>query len=121
MTAAPIAVSGREYLALVTTLLQQCRLDDPTVGMWEAADLQWWWRRDQHDDPHRAQFWLDRDGEPVAAVVATDWTDRVGLDVITRANATALLDDAWTAAVAAVAGEARPVELVVREDDADAA
>jgi hypothetical protein len=31
-----------DYLDLVTGLLQRCRLADPTGGLWEAADYQWW-------------------------------------------------------------------------------
>jgi hypothetical protein len=30
---------------LVTELLQQHRLADPVGGLWEAADLQWWFTR----------------------------------------------------------------------------
>jgi hypothetical protein len=43
--------AGLEYLELATALLQRARLSDPVAGLWEAADLQWWWRRDQHADP----------------------------------------------------------------------
>ncbi len=42
--------TGHEYLALVTDLLQRQRLADPVAGLWEAADLQWWYTRDPHPD-----------------------------------------------------------------------
>ncbi len=71
-----------EYLELVTTLLQRARINDPTAGLWEAADLQWWWRRDQHRDPARQTFWLDDDDTPIAAVIFTDWNGRWGCDAI---------------------------------------
>ena len=74
--------AGRQYLELVTTLLHRVRLADPTAGEWEAADLQWWWRRDQHDDPRNATFWFDEDNEPIAAVILTDWGEGWGVDVI---------------------------------------
>jgi hypothetical protein len=34
---------GLERLNATTTVLQRARLADPLAGMWEAADLQWWW------------------------------------------------------------------------------
>ena len=39
-----VRASGLEYLALATELLQRVRLADAATGVWEAADLQWWWR-----------------------------------------------------------------------------
>jgi GNAT superfamily N-acetyltransferase len=75
------AAAGAEYLALVTGLLQRARLADPRGGVWEAADLQWWWRRDQHPDPGRQHFWFAGDA-PVAAVVITDWGGRFGCEVL---------------------------------------
>ena len=35
---------GLEYLAFATELLRRARLIDAEAGLWEAADLQWWWR-----------------------------------------------------------------------------
>lgn len=65
--------SGVEYLGLVTDLLHASREGDPLHGMWEAADFQWWWRRDQHQEPGNQIFEMDGD-RPVAAVVLTDWS-----------------------------------------------
>ncbi len=59
---------GLDYLAAVTELAQAARLAHPTAGIWEAADLQWWWRADQHEDDRRQLFFLEAD-RPVAAVV----------------------------------------------------
>jgi ribosomal protein S18 acetylase RimI-like enzyme len=73
---------GLEYLGLVTSLLQSARLANPEGGDWEAGDLQWAWRRDQHADPRGATFWLDDDDRPVAAVVFSDWGDQIGCQVL---------------------------------------
>ena len=73
---------GRDYLDAVTAVLQRRRLANPRGEVWEAADLQWWWPRDRHEEPGRAQVWFDG-GEPVAATVFTRWApDRVGCDVL---------------------------------------
>jgi hypothetical protein len=44
MTVREVRASGLEYLALAMALLHRVRLTDPVAGLWEAADLQWWWR-----------------------------------------------------------------------------
>jgi GNAT superfamily N-acetyltransferase len=80
--------AGPEYLQLITALLQRARLADDEAGLWEAGDLQWWWRRDQHADPENARFWIDDDGVPVGAVILTDWGDRWGCDVIAMPHKT---------------------------------
>src|SRR5690348_540994 len=78
--------AGLEHLALVTDLLQAARLANPTGGAWEAADFQWWWRRDQHPDPSASTFWLDDDDRPAAAVVFTDWGDRLSCELLDARN-----------------------------------
>lgn len=110
---------GRQYLDLVTALLQRVRLADATAGVWEAADLQWWWRRDQHDDPRNATFWFDDGDEPIAAVILTDWGEGWGVDVIEvpdddRFERPAL----WPHAVERMRHMAgKPIETSVRDDD----
>jgi GNAT superfamily N-acetyltransferase len=111
-------VSGVEYLALVTDLLQTARRRATHAGLWEAADLQWWWRKDQHRDPAAATFWLD-DGRPVAAVVSTDWDSYVGLDVLSvDPGSNELLDVVWPRVTQRVAELAdSPVEMLIDEAD----
>jgi RimJ/RimL family protein N-acetyltransferase len=111
-------VAGAEYLGLVTTLLQRVRLASPTGGLWEAADLQWWWRRDRHRHPERQVFWVS--GEtPVAAAVVTDWGDRRGCDLIgVDAGGSELMPQVWSRALEVVDRlRDRPVEMIVRDDD----
>jgi GNAT superfamily N-acetyltransferase len=95
-----LQASGREYLQLVTALLQRARTDNAKGVIWEAADLQWWWRRDQHPDPKRQTFWLDDDGTPVAALVFTDWNGRWGCDTINATGDQSVIRDVlWPRAV----------------------
>ena len=76
-----VRASGLEYLALVTELLQRARLADAEAGLWEAADLQWWWRTPRRSDTIDQLFWIDDEG-PVAGVVLTQWGHAWGCDPI---------------------------------------
>jgi GNAT superfamily N-acetyltransferase len=80
------ASNGDDYLRLATTLLQRMRGCSPTGGVWEAADLQWWWRQDRPTDQSAQLFWLDDQGEPVAAVLMTDFFRSVQCDVLVAAE-----------------------------------
>jgi RimJ/RimL family protein N-acetyltransferase len=73
-------LSGVHYLKAVTTLLQRIRKMHPTAGLYEAADLQWWWRTPRTTDNIPQLFWFDPEDHPVAAVIATDWGQRISLD-----------------------------------------
>lgn len=53
-----VRASGLEYLTLATELLQRTRLADPEAGLWEAADLQWWWRTPRASDTIDQVFWM---------------------------------------------------------------
>jgi GNAT superfamily N-acetyltransferase len=69
-----VRAAGLEALTLATALLQRARRADPQAGLWEAADVQWWWRRPRRSDGVGKLFWIDDDG-PVAGVLLTSWTD----------------------------------------------
>lgn len=78
-----VRAGGPAYLELVTELLQRERMTDPTAGLWEAADLQWWYTRDPHPSDEDAVFWMTGDGIPAVAAVFTRWSPtRYGCDVI---------------------------------------
>ena len=79
---------GVHYLEDVTALLQRVRSVHPTAGLWEAADLQWWWRTPRSTDNLPQVFWFDHLGRPEAAVIATDWGDGIALDPIVMPDAT---------------------------------
>ena len=78
-----VQAKGLEYLALATELLQRARLADAEAGLWEAADLQWWWRTPRRSDAIDQLFWIDDEG-PVAGVVLTEWGSGWGCDLIVR-------------------------------------
>jgi GNAT superfamily N-acetyltransferase len=65
-----VRATGLDAVTLATSMLQRARLADPLAGMWEAADVQWWWRKPQRSDEVEQLFWLDDDG-PVAGVLLT--------------------------------------------------
>ncbi|MGO9340964.1 MAG: GNAT family N-acetyltransferase [Acidimicrobiales bacterium] len=123
MTLRTLEASGPDYLDLVTSLLQRARLASPVDGPWEAsdleaADLQWWWRRDQHRDPSRQRFWLEGDS-PVGAFVFTDWGARLSCDLISADyDVCPVVEVLWPAALEIIESTAgKPIELSIRDDD----
>ncbi len=80
--------AGVHSLADVTRLLQRIRGAHPTAGLYEAADLQWWWsQRPRSTDDLPQLFWFDHVGRPEAAVIATDGGDRMQLDPMVMPDA----------------------------------
>jgi GNAT superfamily N-acetyltransferase len=94
------------------------RDEDATAGLWEAADLQWWWRTPRRSDERDQTFWLDGSG-PVGALLLTDWGERWTCDPITLPSRRAeLLPAIWAQAVADMdALPATFVDLAVSDDD----
>ena len=113
-----VRVAGLDYLALATKLLQRARQADLEAGVWEAADLQWWWRTPRASDAIDQLIWVDDTG-PVAAVVLTDWGRAWGCDPLVVPGATpGLLSEAWARAMELIDDLALDrVETLVRDDD----
>jgi predicted N-acetyltransferase YhbS len=113
-----VRASGLQYLALVRELLQRARLADAEAGLWEAADLQWWWRTPRRSDEIEQLVWID-DAGPVAAVVLTDWGRAWGCDPIVVPGASSVRRDSlWGRALEAIdALGLDAVEVLVRDDD----
>jgi GNAT superfamily N-acetyltransferase len=113
-----VRASGLEYLALATELLQRARLADAEAGLWEAADLQWWWRTPRSSDAVGQIFWIDDEG-PVAGVVLTDWGRAWGCDpIVVPGVSTVSLPTVWARALEAVnALGLKAVEVLARDDD----
>ena len=113
-----VGASGPEYLALATELLQRARLADAEAGVWEAADLQWWWRTPRPSDAIDHIFWIDDEG-PVASVVLTDWGRAWGCDpIVVPGVSSVTLPKVWTRALEAItAFGLKPVEVLARDDD----
>ncbi|MEM9200950.1 MAG: GNAT family N-acetyltransferase [Actinomycetota bacterium] len=74
--------TGFDALDMVTRLLRRNRRADPTHGLWESADVQWWWRMARPTDELPQLFWFDADGEPIAAAILTAWPTSVSLSPI---------------------------------------
>jgi GNAT superfamily N-acetyltransferase len=93
---------GLERLNATTTVLQRARLADPLGGMWEAADVQWWWRRPRATDELMLPVWFD-DAGPVAAAGLTAWGDTWQADVFAVPS---IVDeqDVWAATLVATDG-----------------
>ena len=108
---------GLERLNATTTVLQRARRADPLGGMWEAADVQWWWRRPRATDELALPVWFDEVG-PVAAAGLTAWDDTWQADVFAVPS---IVDEeeVWAATLEAAAGHrGEALEVLVREDDA---
>lgn len=57
-----IKLFGIDYLDAATRLLQDTRQTHSHAGVWEAADLQWWWRTPRSTDTMPQAFWTGADG-----------------------------------------------------------
>ena len=113
-------LAGLERLHATSAVLQRARVADPLGGMWEAADVQWWWRRPRATDELALPVWFDEVG-PVAAVGLTAWDDRWQVDVF-AVPSTVDEHDVWAAAMEATAAQGSDafaaLEVLVHEDDA---
>lgn len=124
-------LSGLDRLTAVTALLHRIRLCDPRLGVWEAADLQWWWRRPRASDEVALPVWFDDADQPVATAVLTQWSQAWWLDLIRMPGLTLTLDDlasiAWDQAIDRAAqrfgdADGSPViEATVPDDDLELA
>jgi predicted N-acetyltransferase YhbS len=116
--ASRVLIGGIKALELETVLLQGMRLSSATGGVWEAADVQWWWRRVRPTDERGQVFWLDEDGAPAAAVICTDFFGSVQCDVLVRQENGELTPEAWAEALRRAGGFGSAAEFLVRSDDA---
>jgi GNAT superfamily N-acetyltransferase len=108
-------LAGVERLAATSEVLQRARLADPLAGMWEAADVQWWWGRVRATDELALPAWFDEVG-PVAAVGLLASGDRWQVDAHVVPG-TVELAAIWDAAMAAAAEHgAGSLELLVQGD-----
>jgi predicted N-acetyltransferase YhbS len=108
---------GLKRLQATSVVLQRARLADPQSGMWEAADVQWWWGRPRATDELALPVWFDEVG-PVAAVGLTAEDASWQADVFTVPSIVAE-KDVWAATLDATAEHrAVALEMLVRQDDA---
>lgn len=110
-------LAGRDRLDATTHVLQRARRVDPAGGVWEAADVQWWWRRSRLSDDVALPVWFDGDG-PCAVVGVTDWATRCQLDAHVVPG-TMDLELVWSAVMEAGATSNATLEVLARDDDAE--
>lgn len=80
---------GLDYLAAVTALLRRTRTAHPTKGLYEAAEVLWWWGEVARSTDLIGQlFWFDDDGQPEAAVIVNAWRDHTSLDPMVMPDST---------------------------------
>jgi ribosomal protein S18 acetylase RimI-like enzyme len=117
MPLSEVRLSGLEAVELATRLLQRARLAGSETGLWEAADVQWWWRAARRSDDVEQHFWTDAVG-PVGAVLATEFRGAWQCDPIIVAGAAIAPQVVWERAVEqAVSLQPDPVEVPARDDD----
>ena len=112
-------MAGRDALMLAIEVLQRARRADPHGGIWEAADVQWWWRQPRRSDDIAHLFWANGQG-PVAGVLLTSWTDGEWQcdPIIVPGVTTPEPEVVWARALEEVAAHAvGKVEVPVRDDD----
>jgi GNAT superfamily N-acetyltransferase len=110
-------LAGIERLQATSTVLQRARRADPLAGMWEAADVQWWWRRPRASDELALPVWFDEVG-PAAAAGLSAWGDTWQADVFAVPS---IVEDeeVWAAIMDANAGRTNEAaQVLVRENDA---
>ncbi len=71
--------AGIDYLEAVTELLQRVRNAHPTFGLYQAAELQFWWSVARSTDSFDQLFWFDDRDRSVAAVTVTDFSHGASL------------------------------------------
>jgi predicted N-acetyltransferase YhbS len=85
--------------------------------MWEAADVQWWWRRPRATDELALPVWFDEVG-PVAASGLTAWPDNWQVDVFAVPSIVSE-DDVWAAALEATTDHRdEKLQVLLHEDNA---
>jgi GNAT superfamily N-acetyltransferase len=106
---------GLDRLNATSVILQRARLADPVQGMWEAADVQWWWGRPHSTDELDLPVWFDDVG-PAAAAGLTGWDHAWQVDVFAVPSVVDE-EEVWATAIDAASGRGVPLETLVRGGD----
>ncbi|MEJ7762690.1 MAG: GNAT family N-acetyltransferase [Thermomicrobiales bacterium] len=120
-------LTGPDALRVATDLFRAIRADDPMAGVWEAGDVQWWWKDEPSLTASDWTFWWAPDGTVAACLSAATNRDtsegpgKVEADIAWRpryADAVhrLVLPDA-IARLVALGDGGRTVTIIVREDE----
>ena len=110
--------TGFDYLNAITDLLQRARLEDPLAGLYEAADLQWWWREDDAAVPDRQTFWSFPDRPSCACLLLYDDGDEWNGDSFWLPSyAPSYRTQVWPSVLERMASLTKPSTFTVREDE----
>lgn len=117
-----VRLKGLAYLDAVTSLLQRSRCAHATAGLYEAAELQWWWaQRRRPTDDEGQPFWFDEFGQPFAAVIRTAFGEHSQFDPLLMPGATTEETMRVVQRGLIIAREAGIVTVQLEVDPADAA
>ena len=120
MSLQELRAAGLDAVGLATALLQRARRADMSAGVWEAADIQWWWRRPRSSDVLQQLFWTDDQG-PVAGVILTEWGEQWTCDpVVVPGSAGIATSGVWDRALQVIAdNQLSNVAVPTRDGDAE--
>jgi predicted N-acetyltransferase YhbS len=112
-------LTGKEFLSAATDLLHRVRLEGPYEGLYEAADIQWWWRKENYGSiPDHQLFWFDTAGNAVACLLRQDGNDEWANDFMWLPSAKAVVEAKVIPEVIAIISDVdKPSSIFVREDD----
>ncbi len=110
-----LQLAGHDRLDALSTILRRARQQHQTSGIWDAADLQWWWRKPRRSDDLATSVYFDAVG-PVAAGWLTSSEDLWQVDCVSvgaEVDRATLLNDA----LQVVDQHGVPVEMLVEAED----
>ena len=65
--------ADRVYLEKVTEAVTAFRQDDKYAGLYDAGDLNWWWRDGDYREPGKQMFWEDEEKVLAFGLLSTDY------------------------------------------------
>ena len=111
-------LAGKEHLTTVTDLLQRIRREDAYAGLYEAADLQWWWRKDHAAPPEHQIYWFNEQDQAIASLLLHNNGDEWNNDFMWLPSARAVVDEFIIPEVVANLVQLEPAAMLsVGEDD----
>lgn len=111
-------LAGLDYLNALTDLLQRIKVEDADAGVYEAADVQWWWREDDAPNPKNRIFYCDGSGEAFACLTRYPVTGVVLYDLFYLPSmGDVVYETIWPAVFEGIERSKHLPAMTVREDD----